>query len=187
MPCYQQATWMARLYGCGSCARFAFSLPDLIALLCTRMVRTAVLVIALLASLPALAEVRVIDGDTMDVNGQRVRLWGIDAPEGKQSCQRDGVAWLCGQDAAKALRGLVVGKEVACREVDRDRYKRSVAVCTVGEMEINAWLAREGWALDYRHYSKGAYALPEKEAREAKRGVWAGTFTPPWEWRQRNH
>jgi endonuclease YncB( thermonuclease family) len=140
--------------------------------------------VAWLLAVPAAAEVRVIDGDTLDVHGTKTRLWGIDAPEGKQSCQRDGVAWLCGQEAAKALRGLVVGKEVACREVGRDRYKRSVAVCSIGEMEINAWMAREGWALDYRQYSKGAYTGAEKEAREAKRGLWAGTFTPPWEWRR---
>lgn len=139
----------------------------------------------LLLALPAGAQVRVIDGDTMDVNGTKVRLWGIDAPEGEQSCQRDSVAWLCGQESAKQLRELVRGKEVACREVDRDRYKRSVAVCSAGETEINVWMAREGWALDYRQYSKGAYAAAEKEAREAKRGLWAGTFVPPWEWRRK--
>jgi endonuclease YncB( thermonuclease family) len=134
---------------------------------------------------PAAAQVRVIDGDTMDVDGQRVRLWGVDAPEGKQSCTRDGMAWLCGQEAGKALRELVSGQDVTCREVDRDRYKRSVAVCSAGGTEINAWLAREGWALDYRQYSKGAYAEAEKEAREAKRGLWAGTFDKPWDWRRK--
>lgn len=145
----------------------------------------AILLALQLVAPPAAAEVRVIDGDTLSIDGQRVRLWGVDAPEGKQTCQRDGVAWLCGQEAAKALRGLVVGKEVACREVDRDRYKRSVAVCSVGEMEINAWMVREGWALDYRQYSKGAYAHSEIVAREAKKGLWAGTFLHPWEWRRR--
>lgn len=146
--------------------------------------RALLLAIALFASVPAHAAVRVIDGDTMDVNGQRVRLWGIDAPEGKQSCQRGGVAWLCGQEAAKALRDYVKGKTVACQAKDRDQYGRVVAVCIADDHEVNAWMAREGWALDYLQYSKGAYADAEKEAREANRGLWAGTFIPPWEWRR---
>ena len=148
------------------------------------MKRLVAMAVALLLAVPAAAQVRVIDGDTLDVHGVKTRLWGIDAPEGKQSCQRDDVAWLCGQEAAKALRELVVGKEVACREVDRDRYKRSVAVCRAGDTDVNDWMAREGWALDYRQFSKGEYAGAEKEAREAKRGLWAGTFIPPWEWRR---
>lgn len=149
--------------------------------------------LVILLALPAHAEVRVIDGDTMDVDGVRVRLHGIDAPEGKQSCQREGVAWLCGQEAAKALREHVRGKELACETKDRDRYGRAVAVCRtvelsdfIGKLPINDWMVRQGWALDYRQYSKGAYADAEREAREGKRGLWAGTFTPPWEWRRKN-
>ncbi len=147
--------------------------------------RAAAAFLVLAGAPVAHAEVRVIDGDTLDVHGVKTRLWGIDAPEGKQSCQRDGVAWLCGQEAARALRDLVEGKAVACRTVDRDRYKRSVAMCTADGVEVNAWLVREGWALDYRRYSKGEYASAEKEAREAKRGLWAGTFMAPWEWRRK--
>ena len=141
-------------------------------------------VVLTLLAVPAHGAVRVIDGDTLDVDGTRVRLWGIDAPEGKQTCQRDGVAWLCGQEAAKALREFLSGKQIACETKDIDRYKRQVSVCRVGPIEVNDWLTRQGWALDYRQYSKGIYADAENEARNAKRGLWAGKFTPPWEWRR---
>lgn len=151
------------------------------------MLRTLAFVTALFATLPTLAEVRVIDGDTMDVNGAQIRLWGIDAPEGKQSCQRDGVAWLCGQEAAKALREFVKGKEIACETKDIDRYKRQVAICQtdVGQLPVNDWMVRNGWALDYRQYSRGAYADAERQARDEERGLWAGTFEKPWDWRRR--
>lgn len=145
----------------------------------------AVAFLGLLLVLPAVAEVRVIDGDTLDVHGTRTRLWGIDAPEGKQSCQRDGVAWLCGQESARALRDYVQGKEVVCETRDVDRYKRSVSLCSVGGLSVNDWMVRQGWALDYRQYSKGAYADAEGEARDAKRGLWSGAFEKPWEWRRR--
>ncbi len=121
----------------------------------------------------------------MDVNGSRIRLHGIDAPEGRQSCERGGVAWLCGQEAAKELRELVTGRSVVCETKDVDRYKRLVSVCRVGDIEVNDWLVRQGWALDYRQYSKGAYAGAEKEAREGNRGLWAGAFDKPWEWRRK--
>ena len=145
----------------------------------------AVIVALLLLSSGALAGARVIDGDTLDVDGQRVRLWGIDAPESRQRCEREAVTWLCGQEAAKALRERLLGRTVACQQKDRDRYGRSVALCRVDGQDVAEWLAREGWALDYRQFSKGAYAAAEAEARQAGRGLWAGTFVTPWEYRRR--
>jgi endonuclease YncB( thermonuclease family) len=92
---------------------------------------------------------RVIDGDTIDLAGERIRLWGIDAPEGSQVCQRDGHPWQCGDDAAAALEALLDGEQVTCTEVDRDRYERTVATCTVGDQDIGAAMVRQGWALDF--------------------------------------
>ena len=149
------------------------------------MKRLVAMAVALLIALPAAAEVRVIDGDTLNVHGTKTRLWGIDAPEGKQSCQRDGVAWLCGQEAAKALRELIEGEGVRCTEKDRDRYNRSVAVCFIGGLEINAWMVEWGWAFDYPDYSHGAYADEQEAARRAVSGLWVGEFEMPWEWRKR--
>ncbi len=87
--------------------------------------------------LPALAwaditgQPRVIDGDTIEVAGQRIRLHGIDAPESRQLCRRDGEPWRCGKDATSALSAFLGGRAVNCEELDRDRYRRIVAKCAV--------------------------------------------------------
>lgn len=127
----------------------------------------------------------VIDGDTIEIHGQRIRLWGIDAPEGGQRCFRDGKPWRCGTDAANALSSFLGARTVSCNEKDRDRYGRMVAVCTVAGQDIGTWLVREGWALDYVTYSGGAYVSQEDAAETGRNGIWQGEFEPPWEWRRR--
>lgn len=131
-----------------------------------------------------LAEVRVIDGDTIDVAGERIRLWGIDAPEGAQRCTHDGAAYDCGHNATEALVAILGGLEPTCEPRDRDRYGRTVAVCRARGIDIGAEMVRQGWALDYGRYSHGAYEHQEREAKAAHRGVWAGQVQPPWEWRR---
>ena len=146
---------------------------------------------ALLVTDPSLASEQVnstasvIDGDTIEIHGQRIRLFGIDAPEGRQECNRGGEAWLCGKDAALALADKIGSDPLECSPKDRDRYGRTVAVCRLDGEDLNAWMVREGWALAYRHYSLDCVA-DEDAAREAKRGIWASEFTPPWEWRRGN-
>ena len=126
---------------------------------------------------------RVIDGDTINVGAVRVRLHGIDAPESEQSCLAGGKRWPCGQRATRALAGEIGGRAVACRERDRDRYGRIVAVCRHGGRDVNAWLVDQGWALAYRRYSR-AYVDEESSARAARRGIWDGEFVAPWDWRR---
>jgi endonuclease YncB( thermonuclease family) len=127
----------------------------------------------------------ITDGDTLRFGDTRVRLFGIDAPESKQTYKRGGVDWLCGQEAGKALRELVAGQSLTCDERDKDRYGRIVAVCVLPDgRDIGAIMVSEGLALDYIQYSKGMYSAQEAEAREAKRGMWAGEFVKPWGWRQ---
>lgn len=125
----------------------------------------------------------VIDGDTIEIRGQRIRLFGIDAPESSQLCTANAKSWRCGQQAAQALDRKIGARPVQCVERDRDRYRRIVAVCSVGGESLNAWLVREGWALAYRHYSSD-YVVDEEVARKARKGMWRGSFVPPWDWRR---
>ena len=96
---------------------------------------------------------RVIDGDTLDVGGVRIRLHGIDAPESEQICRAGGKRWSCGREAARALAGRIGGRPVGCQERDRDRYGRVVAACSASGVDLNAWMVAEGWAFAYRRYS----------------------------------
>ena len=124
---------------------------------------------------------RVLDGDTIEIGSDRVRLWGIDAPEGRQICLDGSRRWPCGRRAAQALAGRIDSRSVVCEERDHDG--RIIAVCRHGGRDINAWLVREGWALAYRRYSR-AYVKEESAAKAAKRGLWRGEFVPPWDWRR---
>lgn len=153
----------------------------------TRALAT-VLVILIAALAPAAhadvaGRASVIDGDTIEVHGQRIRLFGIDAPESAQLCLAENKRWRCGQQAALALDDKIAGRPVTCAEKDRDRYGRIVAVCRAGELDLNAWLVAEGWALAYRQYSTD-YVDEEEAARAGRKGIWRGTFVPPWDWRR---
>ena len=127
---------------------------------------------------------RVIDGDTLEVAGQRVRLFAIDAPEINQSCSRDGRPWRCGEAATRALAGKIGRHPVACQERGQDRYGRIVAVCYAGGEDLNAWMVLRGLEVAYRLYSLD-YLDQETIARAARRGIWASTFEKPWEWREK--
>ena len=126
---------------------------------------------------------RVIDGDTIEVGGARVRLHGVDAPESAQTCRAGGERWPCGRRATRALAVRVDGRTVVCEQRDRDRYGRIVAVCRQAGRDVNAWLVAEGWALAYRRYSS-AYVDEESAARTARKGVWRGDLVAPWDWRR---
>jgi endonuclease YncB( thermonuclease family) len=136
-----------------------------------------------LAGSVTVGQATVIDGDTLQVGSTRIRLFGIDAPEGRQTCDREGAPWPCGAAAAEMLESLVEHREIECHQRDVDNYERSVSVCMVGDVDIGAELVRAGLALAYRTFSTD-YVDEEAEAKAAKRGMWAGDFTPPWEWRR---
>jgi endonuclease YncB( thermonuclease family) len=136
------------------------------------------------AAEPIAGRASVIDGDTLEIRGTRIRLHGVDAPESGQYCLNAADRlYLCGQRAALALADKIGANNVSCEERDKDRYGRVVAVCRQGGEDLNAWLVIEGLALAYRRYGTD-YAGEENEAREKGRGLWAGKFTAPWEWRR---
>lgn len=130
---------------------------------------------------------RVIDGDSLEVGGVSIRLFGIDAPERDQDC-RDASrkTYACGRASLRALAAVIAGRDITCSPVDVDQYKRDVAVCTVAGVDLGDAMVRGGHALDYTRHSRGRYADAEREARDARRGVWAGSFERPAAWRQQN-
>ena len=148
--------------------------------------RALIITLCLIAT-PALADMAgtasVIDGDTIEVHGQRIRLHGIDAPESRQLCRLDGKPWQCGKGAANALADKIARRRVTCEDLGRDRYKRIIANCTAAGEDMGAWMVSQGLALAYRRYSLD-YVDQEADAQAARRGIWAGEFVKPWEWRR---
>ena len=128
---------------------------------------------------------RIIDADTLEVAGQRVRLQGIDAPESARACRRTtGHRYRCGESATQALRKRVDTGAVTCTIEGRDRYNRALGVCYAADgTDLNGWLVRQGYALAYRRYST-KYVPEEDQARAARAGIWADEFVPPWAWRR---
>jgi endonuclease YncB( thermonuclease family) len=126
---------------------------------------------------------KVVDGDTLDISGERIRLEGIDAPERDQVCKMaDGRPWSCGEAATRMLRTLVGNRELVCERRGMDKYRRALAVCFVGGENINEAMVRAGYAWAFVRYSS-EFVDAEAEARAAKSGVWQGAAQAPWEFR----
>lgn len=125
---------------------------------------------------------RLVDGDSLFVGSSEVRLKGIDAPEGRQTCTRNGAPWACGNAARDELAGLIGRDEVVCRVVERDMHGRLLAYCTAGGRDLNKGMVASGMAVAY-----GGYLREEGEAKLRKRGLWASEFTRPREWRDRHN
>lgn len=132
-------------------------------------------------------QVSVIDGDTIEIHGERIRILDIDAPESRQTCTReDGMVWRCGQKASLALSDWIGSRTVRCDTTRKDRYGRWLARCAVGGTDIAEWLAEEGWAVPYRDCKCEVVRDAADRARAASAGIWSGDFQMPWDWRKAN-
>jgi endonuclease YncB( thermonuclease family) len=126
----------------------------------------------------------VIDGDTLEIHGTRIRLWGIDAPESSQLCRGDdSLPYRCGAKAANDLDAFIASRPVSCLPISLDRYGRTVATCAVGGADLGDWLVRNGLALDWPEYSKRKYDAAQRSAEQAGRGIWKGSYVQPWLYR----
>jgi endonuclease YncB( thermonuclease family) len=126
----------------------------------------------------------VIDGDTLEIKGTRIRLWGVDAPESAQLCRGDdSLQYRCGAQAANSLDAFIARRPVNCVPLNLDQYGRTVATCSVGGADLGEWLVRGGLALDWPEYSKGRYSLAQQEAERAGLGIWKGSYVEPWLYR----
>ncbi|MGH1578389.1 thermonuclease family protein [Planktotalea sp.] len=131
-----------------------------------------------------MGRVRVIDGDTFDVAGVRVRVHGIDAPETDQTCETEqGTRWACGAWVTSSVAVMYDGKRAICREVDQDRYGRIVARCEIAGRDVGQQLVSRGLAFAYRKYSM-AYDLDEKGAAVNDRGLHASRVQDPAQFRK---
>jgi endonuclease YncB( thermonuclease family) len=125
----------------------------------------------------------IIDGDTIRIGGTPIRLHGIDAPEAKQTCTVGNKKWRCGWEATNALANIVGKHWVTCQKRDVDRYRRVVAVCRAGPIDLSAWMVSNGWAVAYRKYSMD-YVRDEADAKVRRKGMWRGEFIIPRDWRR---
>ena len=140
-----------------------------------------------------IGKANVTDGDTIKINDQKIRLFGIDAPEKDQICQKVYLSFFifkfkkdykCGEESTSALFNKLKNKKVKCvLEDKKDKYKRNIGICYIKNQDINRWLVKNGYAIAYIKYSK-KYVLDEKYAKENKLGLWRGTFIKPEKWRR---
>ena len=126
---------------------------------------------------------RVIDGDTLDIGGIRVRLFGIDAPEHGQICRDESNnGYDCGARASEQINDLISGQAVSCLPRTTDRYGRTVAVCSVAGNDLGRELVSSGWAVACERYSRD-YISDENLAHNQRLGLWRGSFERPSEYR----
>jgi len=128
------------------------------------------------------SNVKVVDGDSLEIGNKRIRLLGIDSPEYFQECfDAKGQTYMCGQEAKNYLKKLIEkgedeGQKVKCHFEEIDRYKRELSVCYIGDVNLNLEMVKSGWAVAYKHER---FELPQKRAKERKIGIWQGKFMRP--------
>ena len=130
-------------------------------------------------------ELRVVDGDTIHLNGKKIRFTGIDTPELKQTCVKEGLTEPCGVTAKEILIKKIGDNKVECINEGKDQYKRTLAECFVNDESLSGYLVRSGYAFAYRKYSK-KFIRDEDYAKDNKIGMWSMQFEYPWDYRRNN-
>ena len=130
-------------------------------------------------------EIKIIDGDTIHLNDEKIRFTGIDTPELKQTCNKNKEIIYCGIKAKQLLIDKIGKSKVTCIREGKDQYKRTLAECFVNDLSLSRFLVREGYAFAYRKYSK-KFITDEDFARKKKIGMWSMKFEYPWDWRKKN-
>jgi len=135
---------------------------------------------------------KVVDGDTININGEKIRFTGIDAPESfyrgkKQACYLNEKKVFCGELSKEKLKEKIGSNLIFCkREKNKDTYGRTLAECFVDGESLSIFMVRNGYAFDFVRYSKKKYAKDEEYAKDNKLGIWNMEFEYPWEWRKKN-
>ena len=129
-------------------------------------------------------EIRVVDGDTIHLNGEKIRFTGIDTPELKQTCVKEGAIDPCGVIAKEILIKKIGDNKVKCISEGKDQYKRTLAECFVNDESLSSYLVRSGYAFAYRRYSK-KFIADENYAKDNAIGMWSMKFDYPWVYRKK--
>jgi len=129
-------------------------------------------------------DIQITDGDTIKIDGEKIRFSGIDAPELKQTCLKNNVIIFCGLEAKNLLIKIIDNNDVICVYEGKDQYRRTLAECFLGDLSLSSYLVRNGYAFAYRKYSK-KFIQDEEFAKENKNGLWSTEFEYPWLWRKK--
>ena len=130
-------------------------------------------------------DIKITDGDTIKINGDKIRFSGIDTPELKQVYIKEGEKILCGLNAKKILIEKIGNNKVICQSEGKDQYNRTLAECFVNNESLSSFLVRSGYAFAYRRYSK-KFIKDEDYAKSKNLGMWSMEFDYPWDWRKKN-
>ena len=137
---------------------------------------------------------KVIDGDTIKIDNFKIRLFGIDAPEIDQICQKPWISinffslnknYKCGEVSSYKLKNYLKDDSIYCQIKGKDRYRRYLGICYKNKSDINKWMVTNGFAFSYVKYSK-KYLIYENLAKKNSKGLWKGKFDKPWEWRKKS-
>ena len=130
-------------------------------------------------------DIKITDGDTIRIDGEKIRFSGIDTPELRQMCLKQGIKTPCGLTAKQILIDKIADNKIVCIREGKDQYKRTLAECFVNNESLSSYLVKSGYAFAYRRYSK-KFITDEDFARTNKIGMWSMEFDYPWDWRKKN-